>query len=152
MCVCVCVYSLATSSIQCTRGSVSILRISVASSEPCSNCLTSRSTSRWVHHHTITPSHGGTFSHHHTLLPLMQVCRKHKLVQKNDLSALLIAPMQHQCHYQLLFDVRTQTNTNQKILLKCACHVSTENPPVHKGPFGEISAFLCNQSFCCLPE
>ena len=39
----------------------------------------------------------------------MQVCRTHKLVQKNDLSARLIAPMQHQCHYQLLFDVRAHS-------------------------------------------
>ena len=64
VCVCACVYSLATSSIQCTRGSVSILRTSVASSELSSNCLTSRSTSRWVHHHTLP---WGTSSHHHTL-------------------------------------------------------------------------------------
>ena len=34
------------------------------------------------------------------------LCRCHEFVGKNDLTALLIAPMQHQCHYQLLLDVR----------------------------------------------
>ncbi|XP_064400266.1 pleckstrin homology domain-containing family G member 6-like [Halichondria panicea] len=32
------------------------------------------------------------------------LCRTHELVQKKDLSDLLIAPMQHQCHYQLLLE------------------------------------------------
>lgn len=34
-----------------------------------------------------------------------QVCRTAPIVQRSDLSDLLIAPMQHQCHYQLLLDV-----------------------------------------------
>lgn len=34
------------------------------------------------------------------------VCRGHSVVGKNDLPALLIAPMQHQCRYQLKLDVR----------------------------------------------
>ena len=34
------------------------------------------------------------------------VCRGHGVVGKNDLAALLIAPMQHQCRYQLKLDVR----------------------------------------------
>ena len=35
----------------------------------------------------------------------LRVCRNHESVGKNDLSALLIAPMKHQCHYQLLLEV-----------------------------------------------
>ena len=35
----------------------------------------------------------------------VEVCRRHHTVGKNDLSALLIAPMKHQCHYQLLLEV-----------------------------------------------
>ena len=35
----------------------------------------------------------------------LRVCRTHQLVGKNDLSALLIAPMQHQCRYQLMLEV-----------------------------------------------
>ena len=36
------------------------------------------------------------------------VCRSHNVVGKNDLAALLIAPMQHQCRYQLKLDVCEQ--------------------------------------------
>lgn len=38
----------------------------------------------------------------------LHVCRQHECVGKNDLSALLIAPMQHQCHYQLALEVKSQ--------------------------------------------
>lgn len=37
----------------------------------------------------------------------LRLCRTHNRVQKKDLSDLLIAPMQHQCHYQLLLEVYT---------------------------------------------
>ena len=38
---------------------------------------------------------------------LLQVCRGHSMVQRSDLTDFLIAPMQHQCHYQLLLEVTT---------------------------------------------
>lgn len=40
----------------------------------------------------------------------LRVCRNHESVGKNDLSALLIAPMKHQCHYQLLLEVTSMHN------------------------------------------
>ena len=44
------------------------------------------------------------------------VCRGHSVVGKNDLAALLIAPMQHQCRYQLKLDVRQSlTHTHSLI-------------------------------------
>lgn len=43
----------------------------------------------------------------------LQVCRQHESVGKNDLSALLIAPMQHQCHYQLALEVSVSIGVEQ---------------------------------------
>lgn len=42
----------------------------------------------------------------------LRVCRSHESVGKNDLSALLIAPMQHQCRYQLMLEVPTHCHPN----------------------------------------
>lgn len=39
------------------------------------------------------------------LCDCLQVCRGHPMVHRSDLTDLLIAPMQHQCHYQLLLEV-----------------------------------------------
>ncbi len=51
-------------------------------------------------------SHHGNPSNLAVFLPwAWQVCRGHGAVAKNDLNSLLIAPMQHQCHYLLLLDV-----------------------------------------------
>lgn len=44
----------------------------------------------------------------------LQACRRHQMVQRSDLTDFLIAPMQHQCHYQLLLEV-------EYITQQCAC-------------------------------
>lgn len=35
----------------------------------------------------------------------VRVCMTHEAVRKNDLSSLLISPIQHQCRYKLLLEV-----------------------------------------------
>ena len=40
-----------------------------------------------------------------SILNWSQACRGHRMVQRSDLTDLLIAPIQHQCHYQLLLEV-----------------------------------------------
>lgn len=54
------------------------------------------------------------------------VCRGHSVVGKNDLAALLIAPMQHQCRYQLKLDVRQSlTRTHTHSFMKYSIAIDT---------------------------
>ena len=59
-------------------------------------------------HFTCTHTHKHTRMCMHTYLisyVLFQVCRGCESVQKNDIESLVIAPLQHLCHYQLLLEV-----------------------------------------------
>jgi hypothetical protein len=50
------------------------------------------------------------------------VCRGHAMVQRSDLTDFLIAPMQHQCHYQLLLEnvLKATSEPSEKSLLTSA--------------------------------
>jgi hypothetical protein len=50
------------------------------------------------------------------------MCRSHPMVHRSDLTDLLIAPMQHQCHYQLLLEnvLKVTSDPSEKSLLTSA--------------------------------
>ena len=72
----------------------------------------------------------------------LRVCRNHESVGKNDLSALLIAPMKHQCHYQLLLEVKGEG----RALTSEMCIITipgTESSQVHQVQGRKGASFFC---------
>ena len=60
-------------------------------------------------------------------LTFVQICRTAPMVQKSSLSDLLIAPMQHQVHYQLILEVSHNSFVSHLIIIL----LSTESAQVH---------------------
>lgn len=92
------------------------------------------------------------------------VCRGHSVVGKNDLAALLIAPMQHQCRYQLKLDVRmslTHTHSHMRPSIAVDTYVVVKvkflflyaaSAEVHASTGRERTPVINYQGICCLSQ
>ena len=69
------------------------------------------------------------------------------MVQRNDLTDLLIAPMQHQCHYQLLLEVTSSfslwgLSSSYTVLAGAECAEG------YLRTLREVTTHICYQSLC----